>query len=243
MALSATITGRSTVTIAQHRRAEHQRGLLGPGERDVLRAPSRRAPRGGRPRRSARSRTRPGGAAPSGTPRSWKQRLEQVGDGRLGDRTEAERADRDARAGRRPSPARRSPWPAAWSAASREPAWARGSIWLRRAEIRANSAPTKKALAEQQHDGERAGRGVAHRRAPPARRRRAAAAPAGRSAGRPCARRSSVASRSRDLLGVGPVGDRDLARRRRGSGIRPSARSTRPAIGVVVLALGQLDRR
>ncbi len=38
--------------------------------------------------------------------------------------------------------------------AIRDPAWARGSIWLRRAEISANSAPTKKALNASSADGD-----------------------------------------------------------------------------------------
>ena len=46
--------------------------------------------------------------------------------------------------------------------AIREPACARGSIWLRRAEISANSAPTKKALPSQQHDGEHERGDVTH---------------------------------------------------------------------------------
>ena len=83
-----------------------------------------------------------------------EQRLEQVRDRGLDDVAEAERADRDAELGARPSSARRAPSRASVIRAAREPSSARGSISLRRAEISANSAPTKNALSPSRSDAD-----------------------------------------------------------------------------------------
>ena len=130
---------------APDRRAEHQRGAVGAGERDVLRDhlaehdvqvdDDRQADH---ERDRVQQRLRHVGRL--------EHRLEQVGHRRLADGTEDQRADGDAELvdpdDQRHVLHRR----AASCAAIREPASALGSIWVRRAETRANSAPTKKAL-------------------------------------------------------------------------------------------------
>ena len=124
--------------------------------------------------------------------------------------------------------------------AMREPSSARGSIWLRRAETRANSAPTKNALPssrstreEQQSDG--SSLTVLGRSSPSSSRRptRSIRRPSMCSTVRTasCSRTSSGSERS----GTGTSATSPC------SGTRPSTRSTRPRDGVVVLVVGQLD--
>ena len=122
-----------------------------------------------------------------------------------------ERADRDAELVDRRSPARCSPSPCSVVRAIRDPASARGSIWVRRAETRANSAPTKKALPSSRKIASSDRGGAAHRSTSCGRsRRRAGAGSAGRS------RRPSMRSTRQDgellarLVGVGAVGHPDL---------------------------------
>ena len=132
--------------------------------------------------------------------------------------------------------------------AIREPASARGSIWVRRAETSANSAPTKNALPSSS-SAATSERGPAAHDAPPP--RCPEPAPLSGSSSRSVSRsmRSpsmcstvSVTSRSRGRRSSrSEVGDGDLGDVATLEGTRPSTWRTRPGDGVVVLALRQGD--
>ena len=128
-----------------HRRAEHERGAVGAGERDVLGHHLAEHDVQVDHDRHARPRTTPGAAGSRAPCAAWNSG-----------------SSRWATAGSptAPRPSEQTVMPS-WAPAitsetfsiarsvvraAREPAWARGSIWLRRAETRANSAPTKNAL-------------------------------------------------------------------------------------------------
>ena len=129
--------------------------------------------------------------------------------------------------------------------AAREPSWARGSIWLRRAASRANSAPTKNALRASRttarHDAEEV---AVHRPASSAGGRSGldgdetqvdavdpqAVHPLDGQGHQPLAR----------LVGVGAVGHRDLDAVARLGDLAELAHD-QAGDGVVVLVVGQLD--
>ncbi len=120
-----------------------------------------------------------------------------------------------------------------------EPAAALGSIWLRRTDTRANSAPTKKPLASTSRAAKRSCRTLMP--APPSRPRRCGrsvrARPGGGRPGAPRAASPAAPPRPRGR-GCGPAGRRRVRRRSRtgrrgppgrcGAGCRPGSRRPRP---------------
>ena len=195
--------------------------------------PSRRARRAGRPRSTAptangdrvQQRRRARAAA-------CEDRLDQVGDRRLADGTEAQRADGDAELGAadHQRDVLHRPQRGAGDARARPRRAARSGCAGR--ETRANSAPTKNALPSEQHDGQQdAERSplivglLARCRSSPSSSRRSS-----RSMRRPSIRSTvRVTSRSRGSSGSvrSGTGDLDAVAGARGSGRARAARGRR----------------
>ena len=180
--------GRQHPGHGHQRRREHQRRALGPGDGEVLGHHFADAPRAGRPRSRGPARTPRGCSRFSGRPAAsngTSSRCANAGSATAPSPSEAtvmpscahasmsERcssAHNVVRADRLPRPL---------------DGFARGSIWLRRAEMIANSAPTKNALSSSSP--------AASRSAPPltARPPGAAARAGGRPGGRPSGPRAA----------------------------------------------------
>ena len=146
--------GRGRPGHQHQRRGEQQRGAVGPGEGEVLRAPSRRGRRAGRRRCASASAKAIGWTSAVAAARRVRA-ARRAGGAIAGSATapRPQRADGDAELGARPASSDTCSIAQSVVRRAALPAAASGSIWLRRADMMANSAPTKNALPQQQHQG------------------------------------------------------------------------------------------
>ena len=209
----------------EHERRPRARARPAPARRGRCSSgPSRRAPRARGPPRRARSRSRSGAGGTRGMPMAWNGVSSRCAI--AGSTTASSSSEQIVMPSCAPA-SMSEMFSIARSAvfARREPSWARGSTVLRRAEISANSAPTKNALhTSSRTPMARARRSLIRRR--PRRRARADRPPSagGRRAGHP-----SRAPRRRICLRAPSSSRASNSTASPTRGTRPSRSVTRPA--------------